>query len=153
MRRLLIVLGSIFLAAIVLIGIGIGYVAIRGSALDHDSKAYVDAVVPVIVDGWNEDALKERASPELRHAVTDTELDRLFRTLSSKIGKYKKYNGSKGQSIMSMTSQNGRQTAANYQASVEFETGPATIDIGLIKHGDQWQIARFRVDSKAFLNQ
>jgi hypothetical protein len=54
---------------------------------------------------------------------------------------------------MSITTQSGSQTSANYQASVDFSTGPAMIDVGLIKHGDQWQIARFRVNSKAFLNQ
>jgi hypothetical protein len=40
MKKFLIVLGSIFLAIIVLVAIGIAFVAVRGAALDKESKAY-----------------------------------------------------------------------------------------------------------------
>jgi hypothetical protein len=85
--RLLVVLGCIFLAVVGIVGIGIGYVADRGGDLDRESKAYVDAAIPAIVDGWNEYALKERASPEFQRASNDTDLYRLFKTLEQRLGK------------------------------------------------------------------
>jgi hypothetical protein len=42
-------------------------------------------------------------------------------------------------------------TAGQYIAKATFEKGEATIKLLLIKHGDQWQIAGFNVDSPAFV--
>jgi hypothetical protein len=151
MKRLLVVLGSIFLVLVVIIAIGIGYVAFRSRALDRESKAYADAAIPAIVDGWNEDHLKERMSSELRRVTRDADLDKLFQ-LFRKLGKFKKYAGSQDQAFMLVATQQGNQTTASYQVSADFESGHATIDLGLIKHGDQWQILGFRVDSRAFLD-
>jgi hypothetical protein len=39
-KKFLVILGSIFLAIIVLGAIGIAFVAVRGNALDKESKAY-----------------------------------------------------------------------------------------------------------------
>jgi hypothetical protein len=49
MKKFFIILGSIFLAIIVLGAIGIAFVAVRGSALDKESKAYADSAIPAIV--------------------------------------------------------------------------------------------------------
>lgn len=46
MKKFFIVLGSIFLAIIVLGAIGIAFIAVRGNALDKESKAYVDSAIP-----------------------------------------------------------------------------------------------------------
>jgi hypothetical protein len=43
MKKFLIVLGSIFLAVIVLGALDIRFVAVQGNALDKESKAYADA--------------------------------------------------------------------------------------------------------------
>lgn len=70
MKKFFIVLGSIFLALIVLGAIGIAFVAVRGNALDNESKAYADTAIPKIVSTWSEKALLDRASPEFKNAVT-----------------------------------------------------------------------------------
>jgi hypothetical protein len=54
MKKFLIVLGSIFLALIVLGGIGIAFTAIKGTALDKESKAYADSAIRAIVTTWSE---------------------------------------------------------------------------------------------------
>ena len=46
MKKFFIVLGSIFLALIVLVAIGIAFIAIKGTALDKESKAYADSAIP-----------------------------------------------------------------------------------------------------------
>src|SRR5260370_29865093 len=99
MKKFFIVLGAIFLALIVLGGIGIAFVAIRGTALDKESKAYVDAAVPVIVSSWSVQALLDRASPEFTQATQPGDVDRFFGTLRQ-LGKMRVYKGSQGQALM-----------------------------------------------------
>ena len=148
MKKFFIVLGSIFLAIIVLGAIGIAFVAIRGTALDKESKAYADSAIPAIVSGWSEKELLDRASPELKKAVTIDQLDRLFRWVGG-LGVLQKCDPAEGHSMMSATTQTGKVISAQYTAKTTFQKGEATIKLGLIKHGDQWQILSFYVDSPA----
>jgi len=70
MKKFFIVLGSLFLALIVLVAIGIAFIAVKGTALDKESKAYADSAIPAIVTTWSEKELLDRASPEFKKAVT-----------------------------------------------------------------------------------
>ena len=150
MKKFFIVLGSVFLAIIVLGAVGIAVVAIKGSALDKESKAYADSAVPAIVSTWSEKALLDRASPEFKKAVTIDQLDRLFRWVSG-LGQLQKCEPAQGQALMSATTQTGKRTSAQYTAKATFQKGEATIKLGLIKHGDQWQVLSFYVDSPALV--
>jgi hypothetical protein len=148
MKKFLIVLGSIFLILIVLAGMGIGFVAIRGTALDKESKSYADAAIPAIVTTWSQKELLDRASPEFKTAADSDKLDRMFRWFAS-LGQLQKCEPSQGQPLMSATSQEGKKISAQYTSKGIFQKGEATIKLGLIKHGDQWQILSFYVDSSA----
>ena len=150
MKKLFIVLGSIFLGVIILGAIGIALVAIKGTALDKESKAYADSAIPAIVNTWSEKALLDRASPEFKKAVTIDQLDRLFRWFSI-LGQPQTCEPAEGQSLMSATSQTGKMISAQYTAKATFQKGEAHIKLGLIKHGDQWQISSFRVESEALV--
>jgi hypothetical protein len=145
MKKFFIVLGSIFLALIVFGAIGIAVVAVRGTALDKEGKAYADAAIPAIVTTWSEKELMDRASPELKQAGTLDQLDRMFRWFSS-LGRLQKCAPAQGQAIM----QTGKMTTGQYTAKATFEKGEATIQLLLIKHGNQWQIGGFHVDSPTF---
>ena len=150
MKKFLIVLGSIFLTIVVLGTIGIAFVAVRGAALDKESKAYVDSAIPAIVTTWSEKELLDRASPEFKKAVTIDQLDRLFRAFAT-LGRLQNRESANGQALMSATTKNGKTISAQYTANATFEKGEATIKLGLIKHGDQWQILGFHVDSPVFV--
>src|SRR6266446_8973181 len=100
MKKFFIVLGSIFLALIVLGGIGIAFVAIRGTALDKESRAYADSAIPAIVTAWSEKELLDRASPEFKKAVTIDELDRLFLAYYNILGGLQKCEPAQGQATM-----------------------------------------------------
>jgi hypothetical protein len=114
MKKFFIVLGSVFLVLIVLVAIGIAFIAIKGTALDKESKVF--------------------------HA---------FATL----GRLQKCEPAQGHSLMSATTQSGKTTSGQYTAKATFEKGEATIKLGLIKHGDQWQILGFHVDSPVFVRR
>ncbi len=152
MKKFFIVLGSIFLAILVLGGIGIAYFAVRGNTLDKESKAYADTVIPAIVTNWNEKELLDRASPEFKKVATQEQVDRLFHWFSS-LGRLRKCDPAQGQAGISITPQTGKIISAEYTAKAKFEKGEAAIKLGLVKHGDQWQILNFHVSSPALLPQ
>jgi hypothetical protein len=114
MKKFLIVLGSIFLALIVLSGIGIAFTAIRGTALDKESKAYADSAIRSIVTNWSEKELLDRASSEFKTAVTIDQLDRFFLTYYNTLGGLQKCEPAQGQATMFLTSQTGRMTTGQY---------------------------------------
>src|SRR5207302_8239054 len=107
MKKLFIVLGSIFLTLIVLVAIGIAFIAVRGNALDKESKAYADSAIPAIVTTWSEKELLDRASPEFKQAATADQLNRLFRWVSG-LGQLQKCDPAQGQALMSATTQTGK---------------------------------------------
>ncbi|SRR5712691_6533078 len=148
MKKLLIVLGVIFLALVVVVAAFIAYAAFTGSALDKESKAYVDAAVPAIVSSWSEQQLLTRASPEFQKAASPPDVDRLFRWFRT-LGRLQKYEGAHGQAVTSVTPQSGKVVSGRYVAKAVFDAGEASIQIEVIRHGDVWQIARFDVTSSA----
>jgi hypothetical protein len=113
MKKFFIVLGSIFLALIVLGVIGIAFVAVRGNALDKESKAYADAAIPAIVTTWIDKALLDRASPEFNQGTTSVQVYHMFRWWERSLGRLQKYEPAQGQSLMSVTT----QSAKRYQLS------------------------------------
>ena len=147
MKKVLIVLGSIFLVLILLAALGIGFLAVRGNALDKESKAYADAAIPAIITTWLDKALLDRASPEFNQAASPVQVYHMFRSWESSLGRLQTCDPAQGQSLMSVTSQSGKTISAQYTAKAKFERGEATIRLILIKHGDQWQILRFDVDN------
>ncbi len=150
MKKFLIILGSIFLAIIVFGAIGIAFIAVRGNALDKESKAYANSAIPAIVTTLSEIELLDRASSEFNKAATADELDRLFRWMSG-LGRLKECGPAQGQASMFVTPQNGKLISAQYTSKATFEKGEATIKLGLIKHGDQWQVLSFHVSSPALV--
>ena len=152
MKKILVFFGAAFLVLIAIAIVSIIFVAVKGSRLDKQSKQYADTAIVVIVSDWNKQELVKRASPELMPATKDDDLNKLF-VLFRRLGGLKEYTGSQGGANISLTTQHGKVVSANYVAKAEFDAGMAQIKVTLIKHGDEWQILRFNVDSKVFLEQ
>ena len=150
MKKVLIILGILFVLGIAIVAGIMGFVAYNGTKLDASSKEYVDQVIPPIISTWSDTELLDRASPELKAIATKDQIVPLFKKLSE-LGKLKEYQGSKGDSLMSYTTQNGKRITAKYVANALFENGTADINIQLIQHGGNWQILSFHVNSPIFL--
>ena len=148
MKKLCIVLGLVFCAIFALGAIGITFVKVRGNDLDKESKAYADAAIPAIIDGWNEKELLDRGSPEFKRAATQKLLDQTFYHFR-RLGRLKKCEPVQGQTGFSAAAPTGKTVEAQYKAKATFENGPATIALGLIKRADQWQIRSFVINSPA----
>ena len=148
MKKILTILGVVFIVLIFIVAAAIGYVAYTGNKLDASSKAYVDESVPAIVSTWSKDELIKRANSQLRQVTSDVQVGLLFNSLSNKLGTFQSYDGAKGQSNMSFTSKDGQTTTASYVANATFQNGKAEIQIKLIRDNDSWQILGFHVDLK-----
>ena len=148
MKKFFQVLGLIF-AALILVGvIAFLVIAFKGSTLDKESKAYVDEVTPKILADLRKETLLSYSSDELKNAVKTEDMDKLF-VWFKKLGQFKKYQGSKGQANISLTTQAGKVITGHYVAEAEFDTGPAQVRIVAAKKGGKWFIQMFRINSMA----
>jgi len=143
------ILGAMFLVTVVL-GVGaFAFIAVKGPALDADSKRFADETIRAIVTQWDVAELEKRATPEFLAVAQKQHVDKLF-LMFRRLGTLKDYKGSRGDATMSLTTQHGWVISAAYSGEAEFENGPATIHLRLIQREDQWQILRFEVNSKVF---
>ena len=152
MKKTLMILGGIFGVLIVAGIIGFSIIAVRGKALDEESKAYVDQIAPTILANLNRETLFVYASDELKKSASPAEFDKIFNWFT-KLGQFKEYKGSKGQANISVTTEKGKQISGLYEAHAEFEKGPATIKFTTIKKGDKWQVIGFHINSMALANE
>ncbi|HUK99679.1 MAG TPA: hypothetical protein VLX29_02355 [Nitrospirota bacterium] len=115
-----------------------------GNTLDKESKIFVDTAIPAIVSDWDIAEIQKRASPEFNEAVDYDEMQQLLEVLHG-LGDFQEYNGSVGESRIIISLQSGVVITAYYDASADFESGSAVVQISLIKHGNKWQILGFKV--------
>lgn len=147
MRKFLYILGALTLTMFVVIGVGVGVLAYNGTALDAESKTFVDGAVPAITANWSEDQLLDRSTPELRDSIKPGELKSLF-TAFARIGPLVEYQGAMGEANMSYVAGVGSTVSASYVAKARFQNGDATFRIVLLKRGGHWLIQNFHVDTQ-----
>ncbi|HZP11291.1 MAG TPA: hypothetical protein VFB36_02585 [Nevskiaceae bacterium] len=147
MRNFLMFLGSLLLMLVVIGGLGLVYATIKGPELDRDSRAFVDASVQTICADWNEQALVERAAPELIQSVGQGVLERMFGRFRQ-LGGLQGYSGADGDASMTLTSK-GLSVTALYFARATFAAGDAVIRVALTRQHGDWKIIGFKVDSEA----
>ena len=152
MRKVLYTLGAVFLALIIVVVGGVGYLAYVGNQLDREAKAYVDELVPAIVADWSADELMRRASPKLLQATKPDDIRTAF-ALFAKLGPLVQYKGSKGDANVFVSAGNGQTITAKYLAEATFKDGDASIDIELDKLDGAWKIRVFRVNSTAMMEK
>lgn len=146
------ILGGIFLLLVIVAVVGFAIIAVKGSTLDEESKAYVDEAVPLILADLDQSTLFKYASPELIESASQEEFNKLFKWFK-RLGEFKEYKESTGQANMSYTTHSGKIISGQYVAKVEFETGPATVNIAIVKRDGRWLINGFRIYSKAFIQE
>jgi hypothetical protein len=152
MKKLLLILGVIFVVLIVCFAGFFGFAAYQGRNLDASSKAYVEANIPPILSTWSKSELVSRAAPGLLKTIEDKpeQIDRLFKSLS-KLGALKSFGDVKGDSAVFYSAQNGKVTTANYAASAKFERGDAQINVRLTLVSGEWRLLLLNVNSPALL--
>ena len=152
MKKILMILGGIFAFLVIAGVIAFSVIAIKGAALDKESKAYVNEVTPKILANLNKENLFQYASDELKNSASPEEFDKIFNWFA-KLGQFKEYKVANGQANISITTERGKQITGVYEAQAEFEKGPATIKITVIKKGNNWQVISFHINSMALANK
>lgn len=153
MKKVLSILGGIFLLLILVIASLFGYVAYQGRGLDASSKDYVANNVPIILSTWSKDELLKRSSPQLLHVLNGEQgqLDQLFRKFSG-LGALLSFGDIKGEANILYSAQYGKKTTASYIADAKFQNGEAKIIVRLILSPEgKWQFLLFRINSPLFI--
>ena len=152
MKKLLTILGGLFLLIVVVAAVFIGMGVYQGNKLDKSSKAYVEANAQPIVSTWSKDELVKRASPQLLEVLNKDpdQVDQLFKKLS-RLGALVSLAEPKGQATMAYTNSTGKVVSAAYTETAQFQNGKADISIRLIQVGGQWQVLLFNVNSPLML--
>jgi hypothetical protein len=148
-KKFLIGCGALSLVLFVVGLIGFGILAYRGTQLDKESSAYADAALRAIATDWSEKALLDRASAEFKQATPIDQLDAYFRQYA-KLGHLQSAEPMKGQSGMSYHPNTGKRVQGFYSTKAQFENAEATVTLGVIKHGEQWQILSINVDAPGY---
>lgn len=148
MRKILMVLGGIFVAILIAVVIYFIYLFVFiGPVLDKESKAWVDEIMPKIITTWDVNELINDGSTEFLNTVPREEIENLFSTLSTALGIFEKYNGSIGEAGIEI--HNGQKTIrAKYIVEADFTKQLAEIDIRGIKENGAWKIFGFHVNIK-----
>jgi hypothetical protein len=144
MKKMMKIFMYTFLPLGVVLFAGAFTVAVIGNILDKESKAFVDIAIPAIVSDWDMTEFRKRASPEFNKTADYDDMQQLFDVLRG-LGGLQEYGGSMGDSRILVSLEDGIVITAVYDASADFESGSADIQISLIKHGGQWQILGFKI--------
>ena len=70
MKKTLMIIGGVFVVLILAGVVGFSILAVKGKALDEESKAYVDEVTPKILATLNQETLFQYASDELKNSAS-----------------------------------------------------------------------------------
>lgn len=152
MKKALMIFGGIFVVLFIAGAIVFSVIAVKGKALDRESKEYVDRVTPIILADLTKETLFKYASDELKNSASPEEFEKIFNWFT-KLGQFREYKGSSGQSRIFISPGKGKQVTGLYEARAEFEKGPAIIKMTAIKKGDMWQVMGFNINSMALANE
>jgi hypothetical protein len=151
MKRFFTCLGVVFAVIVVVLIIVFAIFIPRAFQLRNEACTYLESEVPKIVENWNSQELINSATPELSSAMSNGgDIDKLF-TMFRQLGSLKHLDQAGGGVYIWATTEHGSSTVGNFTIPAEFEKGPATIQIQVIKTGDTWKINGFRINSKVFL--
>lgn len=143
-------LGIVSVALFLVTGGAALAIAARNSTLDSEGRHFVAAAIPAIFTNWNERALISRASTELRGAVKERDLDRLFGGMSRNLGRLQSCQQVNGNATISMDTARGIVVTGDYVARAKFKAGRAEIRLSLIRKNGNWRIQSFRLNSDRF---
>jgi len=126
--------------------------AIQQPKLEREAQTYADEAVEAIATDWDQGELEARVSSEFWDATSRVDLTKMF-AVFEKLGPMESFEPCMGGVSITKVAGLGDQIIGQYATEAECENGPATIQLVLIKHDDEWQVGGFRVESMALLDE
>jgi len=152
MKKLLIVLGSIFAAIIVIVAILAVIFIPYWLRLNKEAKTYLTNNLPIIVAHWNPQDVFDRATPQLINNAKPEDVDKLYATCRQ-LGLLKHLGTPELGNIGSQAfTKQGTYTYGNYTIHADFQNGSASISIQLLHVGTGWKINQFHINPTIFLS-
>jgi hypothetical protein len=145
MKRIFTCLGVLVAIVVVFLVIVFAIFIPRAFQLTRDATTYIESEVPKIVQNWNPQELIGRAAPELTSTIKSKgDIDRLFE-MFRQLGSLKQLDTPTGGVHIWMSTYKGSSAVGNFTAHAEFDNGPATIIIQLLRMDDTWKINGFEI--------
>lgn len=151
MKKVLIVLGGVFVVLLLVAGAVFGAGLYFASSREGEAKAYVDQVLTTIVGTWSAPIFLENASPELLQSAPPEKVRPLLEMFGRRLGTLKRYHGAARETYFFTITTHGRVLSYTYLADAEFEHAPAKIRVRAIWRDGQWKLVDFFVYSDALL--
>ncbi|WP_411884892.1 hypothetical protein [Polaromonas sp. YR568] len=162
MSSLLKFLGTVFLAALLLLGVGAAVYVYKGVALQKNAAAYVETNIPLIVQNWNPEEVVKRAAPEFLVPAVQEGLPVVFGQLS-KLGSLKNLGKPQGGIVVAdlqlafrenrvhvgINSGQVQPVWAEFVTDADFDAGPAKVKVMLVRRSNDWRIMGFWVSPPA----
>ncbi len=145
MKKVLSIIGGLFLVLLVAVAGMIGYAAFEGSKLDAESRAYVEATLPEFLSNPTADRLTSFMAPQDRANLKATDMVSFLSYISQQLGAFQSYDDLKGDSFQ-MVSPNGKSVTAKYLVHCYFDKASVTATVSLRKVGDVWSLVSVYFD-------
>jgi len=139
MKKVLSVIGGLFLVLLVAVGGMLGYAAFEGSKLDAESKAYVEAALPKFLSNPTADSVLSFMAPQDKANVKAADMLSFSSYVSQTLGEFRSYDDLKGDSLI-MFSPSGKNITAKYLVNCYFDKASVTAIVSLRKTGDAWSL-------------
>jgi hypothetical protein len=96
MKKILMWIGAVAVAAVVGIVATIAVLALRGVALDKSSREYASKLLDTALKDWDIEAIQSESSSQMREAVKREDLARVLRAFKERLGSIKAYDAPRG---------------------------------------------------------
>lgn len=152
LRLALLLVACLVLVGCAAFGFFVFSISQQGERLDHESKTYVESLLPRVVSSWDQQALESEMSPEFVKITDPQQMDQFFKVFST-LGTLKSIDSVKGEAHVQANLGQPVQITAVYRCKATFQEAPADIEVALIKHENRWQVLGFRVNSEYFIEK
>jgi hypothetical protein len=140
----------IFFALLIVVegAYGLTVIFLKYTALNKESKAYIENIAPKILANLSRETLFEYADDALT-GRSQRGLDKTFKEFE-KLGKFKQYRESNGR--VRLNTDFFRHPLAVYYSRAAYQNGSALGEFSITKTNNQWRISAFSLNSTVISN-
>jgi hypothetical protein len=146
MNKALKILGAIFLAILISIAGMFGYAAFQGQKLDAESRAYLEATLPMVLADLRSENFSSFMAAEDRTKLNAAATDQFALKVRQSLGSFQSCDDLKGDSLATYTP-SGVNILGKYVASCHYENGSVMATITLRKVGASWSLMSVNFDN------
>lgn len=150
MKKLAIILGSMFSVIVVVIAIINIYTWHKSQKYEETAVPYIKTVIPEL-SKWDTKSIKGYMAPKVLEQTTDETFTKVI-DFFSKLGRLKSFEDPDfSKAYTGSNAEEGTQTIITYTVDAVYENGDAEITLALLESGDSYKIYKFHISSIALV--